>query len=93
MIADQGLRDEIITRIRSQKVTAEYALVMVLRGYYKRFEQMESEYISERAHDLADIEKKLSRILLGKKALERPRQADCRHHRRSQPDARGSRRH
>jgi phosphotransferase system enzyme I (PtsI) len=77
MIADQGLRDEIITRIRSQKVTAEYALVMVLRGYYKRFEQMESEYISERAHDLADIEKKLSRILLGKKALERPRQADA----------------
>jgi phosphotransferase system enzyme I (PtsI) len=67
MIADPTLRKEMVERIRTKLHSAEYALARVLRGYYKRFEEMESEYISERAHDLADIEKKLLRLLLGKK--------------------------
>jgi phosphotransferase system enzyme I (PtsI) len=67
MIADPTLRKEMVDRIRTKLHSAEYALALVLRSYYKRFEEMESEYISERAHDLADIERKLLRLLLGKK--------------------------
>ncbi len=67
MMADPGLRAEIVSRIRTSLQSAEYALSLVLRAYYKRFEEMESEYISERAHDLEDIERKLLRTLLGKK--------------------------
>jgi len=73
MIADPTLRKEMVERIRTKLHSAEYALALVLRGYYKRFEEMESEYISERAHDLADIEKKLLRLLLGKKLTRHAR--------------------
>ncbi|HVR73117.1 MAG TPA: phosphoenolpyruvate--protein phosphotransferase [Planctomycetota bacterium] len=66
MIADPTLRKEVVHRVEENRNTAEYALSLVLRGYYHRFEEMESEYISERAHDVADIEKKLLRALLGK---------------------------
>ncbi len=66
MVTDPGLREEIVSRIRDSHQSAEYALTLVLRGYHKRFEQMESEYLSERSHDLADIERKLLRALLGK---------------------------
>jgi phosphotransferase system enzyme I (PtsI) len=68
MIADPALRREVVERIRTKLNSAAYALAMVLRGYYSRFEEMESEYIADRAHDLADIEKKLLRVLLGKKS-------------------------
>ena len=66
IIGDPALREEIVERIRTRLNSAEYALCLVLRGYYRRFEEMESEYISERAHDLVDIEKKMLRALLGK---------------------------
>lgn len=66
MIADQTLRNEIAESVRSKSYSAEYALSLVIRGYYRRFEAMESDYISERANDLADIEKKMLRTLLGK---------------------------
>ena len=67
MIADQSLRQEVAQSIRSKSYSAEYALSLVLRAYHRRFEAMESDYISERAYDLADIEKKVLRTLLGKK--------------------------
>jgi phosphotransferase system enzyme I (PtsI) len=67
IMADPSLRDEIAGRIRSHLSSAEYSTSHVLRGYCRRFAEMESEYISERAHDLVDIEKKLLRSLLGRK--------------------------
>ncbi len=77
MAADQTLRQEIAESIRSKSYSAEYALALVFRGYYRRFEAMESDYISERSTDLADIEKKLLRTLLGKSgALEAPPSKD-----------------
>ena len=71
IISDPNLRRELVERIQSEKLRAEYALVDVLRGYYEKFSSMESTYISERAHDLNDIEKKLLRALLGKKRRRR----------------------
>jgi phosphotransferase system enzyme I (PtsI) len=67
IVTDPALRREIAHEIESKLNTAEQALVSVLRGYYRKFAAMESEYISERAHDLADIERKILRILLGRK--------------------------
>ena len=67
MIADPALRREITERIRGKLNSAEYALALVLKQYYRSFQEMESEYISERIHDLQDIETKLLRVLLGKK--------------------------
>jgi len=69
MMADAALRNEIVDRIQTKLNSAEYAASQVLRGYYRRFEEMESEYIAERAHDLVDIERKMLRALLGKKLV------------------------
>lgn len=71
MIADPTLREQIVDRIRTRLDSAEYSLRLVLRGYYRRFEEMDSEYISERAQDLADIERRLLRSLLGQKLAAR----------------------
>lgn len=74
MLCDPGLREEIVTRIRKEHTSAEYGLTLVMRAYYRKFQEMESEYISERAHDLEDIERKLLRALLGKERATRLRQ-------------------
>ena len=73
MLSDPQLRGEIVARIREEQNSAEYALTQVMKGYYATFHEMESEYLSERAHDLQDIERKLLRALLGKKAKVRTR--------------------
>jgi len=67
IVADPHLRDEVSQTIENKKYTAEYALVDVLSAYYKRFEAMKSEYISDRANDLLDVERKVLRQLFGRK--------------------------
>ena len=66
MLRDPGLRRGVVERIREKKNSAEYATSVVLQGYFRRFEALESAYLAERAHDVADIERKLLRQLLGK---------------------------
>ncbi|MCZ6792022.1 MAG: phosphoenolpyruvate--protein phosphotransferase [Planctomycetota bacterium] len=75
MIRDEVLRREVVERIRKSRNSAEYALSRVLREYSKRFAAMESAYIAERAIDLADIERKLLRCLLGR-PLEKAKNLD-----------------
>lgn len=70
MVADVHLRREVSQLIRANNFTAENALSRVLRAYRRRFEEVESTYISERAHDVADIERKILQALLGKKLSE-----------------------
>jgi phosphoenolpyruvate-protein phosphotransferase (PTS system enzyme I) len=67
MLHDPALRAAVEKVMRTDSLSAETSLSRVLEGYYRRFEQLESEYISERAQDLREIERKLLRILLGKR--------------------------
>jgi phosphotransferase system enzyme I (PtsI) len=71
MLNDPGLHSDVISRIRDKKFTAAYASSIVLGEYHDRFEQMESEYLSERSHDIRDIERQLLTRILGKR--RRPR--------------------
>jgi len=66
MVRDPGLRHDVVERIGGKKNSAEYATSLVLQGYSHRFESMENEYLADRAHDVADIERKILRHLLGK---------------------------
>jgi phosphotransferase system enzyme I (PtsI) len=66
IIADSHFREEIVGEIRSQAYSAEHAVVLVLRRYHKKLAEMESEYFSERAHDIQDIERTILHVLLGK---------------------------
>jgi phosphotransferase system enzyme I (PtsI) len=64
---DRSLRKKITDLIHSDMVTAEYAISTVLREIASHFNKVEDSYISERAADIYDIERRLLKQLLGKK--------------------------
>jgi len=64
---DRSLRKKVTDMIHSDLVTAEYAVSTVLREIAAHFTKVEDVYISERATDIYDIERRLLRQLLGKK--------------------------
>ena len=65
MLRDCQLGDEIRQLIRDELITAELAVSRTFRRYVRIFEEMEGAYLAERAHDVADLEKRLLEYLLG----------------------------
>ncbi|HUW19026.1 MAG TPA: phosphoenolpyruvate--protein phosphotransferase [Sedimentisphaerales bacterium] len=66
-LRDRSLRRKITDLIHSESVTAEYAVSTTLREIAAHFTKVKDAYISERAADIYDIERRLLRQLLGKK--------------------------
>ena len=64
---DRSLRKKITDFIHSDLVTAEYAVSTVLREIAAHFAKVKDAYISERAADIYDIERRLLKQMLGKK--------------------------
>ncbi len=64
---DRSLRKKITDMIHSDMVTAEYAVSTVLREIASHFTKVKDVYISERAADIYDIERRLLTQLLGRK--------------------------
>jgi len=70
MLCDPHLRSELEEMIRGRHYSPEYAVSRALRRYAKVFQQLENSYLSQRAHDITDIEKRLLRHLLGHRREE-----------------------
>ena len=67
-LRDRSLRRRITDMVHADSVTAEYAVSTVLRAVASHFEtNVKDTYISERAADIYDIERRLLRRLLGTK--------------------------
>jgi phosphotransferase system enzyme I (PtsI) len=66
-LRDRSLRKKITDLIHSDLVTAEYAVSTVLREIAAHFSNVKDSYISERAADIYDMERRLLRQLLGRK--------------------------
>jgi phosphotransferase system enzyme I (PtsI) len=66
-LRDRELRKKITDLISAERVTAEYAVSTVLREIASRFTSVKDVYISERAADIYDIERRLLKQLLGRK--------------------------
>jgi phosphotransferase system enzyme I (PtsI) len=64
---DRSLRKKITDLIHSELVIAEYAVSTILRQIASHFTKEKDAYISERAADIYDIERRLLKQLLGKK--------------------------
>jgi phosphoenolpyruvate-protein phosphotransferase (PTS system enzyme I) len=62
---DKSLRARIIKMVEGEKVTAEYAVSATMRQIADHFSQVKDQYISERAADIYDLEKRLMHHLLG----------------------------
>ncbi len=66
-LRDRSLIKKIADMIRSESVTAEYAVSTTLREIASQFTKVKDHYISERAADIYDIERRLLKQLLGNK--------------------------
>lgn len=70
MAQDPRLIREVDTLIREQTRSPEFAVSRVLRSYAEQLEKMGDRYLSERALDIFDLEKRLLRQLLGESREE-----------------------
>jgi phosphotransferase system enzyme I (PtsI) len=66
-LKDKNLRGKITDLVYNDLLTAEYAVSTTLRDIANHFASVPDRYISERATDIYDIEKRLLRHLLGRK--------------------------
>ncbi len=66
-LRDKSLKKKVTDLIHSDSVTAEYAVSTVLRQIAAHFSKVKDAYISERATDIYDIERRLLKQLLGRK--------------------------
>jgi phosphotransferase system enzyme I (PtsI) len=64
-LRDRSLRKRITDLIHEESVTAEYAVSKTLRDIASDFAKVKDAYISERAADIYDMERRLLRHLLG----------------------------
>ncbi|MBL7214172.1 MAG: phosphoenolpyruvate--protein phosphotransferase [Phycisphaerae bacterium] len=69
-LKDRSFRKRVTDFISKDLVTAEYAVSTILREIASHFAGIDDAYISERAADIFDIEKRLLTHLLGKKQEE-----------------------
>ena len=69
VIEDRTLVEEVITRIRNEKVSAEYLFLDVLKRYVTAFSKIEDEYLRERISDIEDVGRRVLRVLLGKQRM------------------------
>lgn len=65
VLSDPELVDAITNKITNEKVNAEYALHDVSQMFITMFEQMDNEYMQERAADIRDVTKRVLAHLLG----------------------------
>ncbi|HOQ04749.1 MAG TPA: phosphoenolpyruvate--protein phosphotransferase [Anaerohalosphaeraceae bacterium] len=69
-LRDKRFLKRVTDYIEKELVTAEYAVSAILREIASHFEKVDDVYISERAADIYDIERRLLTHLLGKVAEE-----------------------
>lgn len=65
VLSDPELNSPIEDRIQSEKVNAEFALKETADMFVMMFEQMDNEYMKERAADIRDVTKRVLAHLLG----------------------------
>ncbi len=65
LLEDEELEQEIIALIKDEHVSADAAAHSVIEGQAKALEELDDEYLKERAADVRDIGKRLLQNILG----------------------------
>ena len=65
LLEDEELEQEIIDPIKKEKASADAAAYSVIDGQAKALEELDDEYLKERAADVRDIGKRLLQNILG----------------------------
>jgi len=69
VLEDVMLIDQVIERVRKEKINVEYVFKQVLAKYVKTFAQIDDEYLKERLSDINDVGKRILQNLIGKKVF------------------------
>lgn len=69
-LADPRPRREIAASIKEKSYSAAYAISVFMRRYRRRFQEMASPFLQERAKDIFDIERRLLHHVGGEARLE-----------------------
>ncbi len=70
VLEDPELVDPAISKIRDEKVNADYALNEIKEMFVAMFESMDNEYMRERAADIKDVTNRVLRHILGIKVVD-----------------------
>ncbi|MGL4600011.1 MAG: phosphoenolpyruvate-protein phosphotransferase PtsI [Plesiomonas sp.] len=65
LLEDEELEQEIVAYIRENSASAEAAIHAILEGQAQSLEELDDEYLKERAADVRDIGKRLLKNVLG----------------------------
>lgn len=66
-IDDTMLIEEVIAKLKREKLSIEYTFQDVLRKYIKVFSEMDDEYLKERISDINDVGRRILKNLIGAK--------------------------
>ncbi len=67
ILADEMARKDTIRHIKKNNVNAAFAFTTVLDKVLTTFDQIEDQYLKERAEDIRDVKRRVIRNLLGQK--------------------------
>ncbi len=67
VLEDRVLIEEVISRIKKEKLAVEYIFLDVLKNYAKVFSKIKDQYLKERISDIEDVGKRILRNLIGKR--------------------------
>ncbi len=67
VIDDSMLIEEVVSRLKKEKLSIEYIFQDVLRRYIKVFSEMDDEYLKERISDVNDVGRRILKNLIGAK--------------------------
>jgi len=66
VLEDRMLIEEVISRLKKEKISVAFIFSEVLKKYIAVFSRIEDEYLKERISDINDVGKRILRNLLGK---------------------------
>ena len=65
VLEDRAIIEEVMERIKKEKLNAEYIFSQVLKKYVQSFLKIDDEYLRERVSDINDVGRRVVRHLLG----------------------------
>jgi len=69
VLEDRMLIEEVISRLKKDRLNVAYIFSEVLKKYIAVFSKIEDEYLKERTADINDVGKRILRNLLGKERI------------------------
>ena len=65
ILEDRTLIEDVISKIREDKINTEYAFSSVIQKYFQAFSKIDDEYLRERVADIKDIGRRILQNLMG----------------------------